>query len=64
MGPMSRNSLATAVLSILAAIALASCGEKPPRPDPERKHPVSNEAPQNPAYERTRNQGEPGRIGN
>jgi predicted small lipoprotein YifL len=52
------------LVSIAAAIALAACDEKPPRPDPERKTRYSNQAPQNPAHERTLNQGEAERIGN
>jgi hypothetical protein len=58
------RTLTSAALSILAALALASCGEKPPRPDPEGHRALSNEMPQHPAYERTRQQGEAERIGN
>ena len=54
--------LMIAVLSIFAATALTSCGEKPPRPDPEGSRGYSNETPQHPAYERTRRQSESTRI--
>ena len=60
---MSRN-LACASISIFAAMALAACGEKAPRVDPEGSRAYSNEAPQHPAYERTLQQGESERIGN
>ena len=60
---MSR-SLINAALSILAAAALASCGEKPPRPDPEGSRAYNNATPQNPAYDRTLKQGESSRMGN
>ena len=60
---MSGKLVGTA-LWILAAAALASCSEKPPRPDPEGKHAHSNAMPQHPAYERTLEQGESERIGN
>jgi len=60
---MSR-SLIHAVLSILAAMALASCSEKAPRADPEGRRGYSNAMPQHPAYERTVEQGESERIGN
>ena len=54
-----------ALAACLAAIvALAACGEKPSRPDPEGHRSYSNEAPQNPAYERTVRQGESERMGN
>lgn len=59
---MSRRLLSTA-LSMIAAGALASCGEKPPRPDPEGTRGYTNEAPQHPAYQRTLKQGESERIG-
>ena len=54
---MTRNLIA-AILSILAAMVLASCGEKAPRSDPEGHRAYSNETPQHPAYERTLKQGE------
>lgn len=57
------RSLFNAVLSILAAMALASCSEKSPRPDPEGHRAYSNATPQHPAYERTVKQGESERIG-
>jgi hypothetical protein len=60
---MSRTLISTA-LSIFAAIALAGCSEKPPRPDPEAGDAYRNEMPQHPVHERTLNQGEPERIGN
>lgn len=60
---MSRTLISTA-LSILAAIALAACSEKPPRPDPEGVHGYGNTMPQHPVYERTVEQGESERIGN
>lgn len=60
---MSRSLLSTA-LSILAAMALSSCSEKPSRADPEGQHGYSNEMPQHPVYERTVEQGESERIGN
>lgn len=60
---MSRTLLSTAI-SILAAMALSSCSEKPPRPDPEGTHGYSNETPQHPVYERTVKQGESERLGN
>jgi hypothetical protein len=56
------HRLINAALSILAAVALASCGEKPPRPDPEGHRAYSNATPQHPAYERTLNQGESERM--
>ena len=59
---MSRTVISTA-LSILAAMALAACNEKPPRPDPEGIHGYSNAMPQHPVYERTENQGESERMG-
>lgn len=59
---MSRRLLNTA-LSMVAAMALASCGEKPPRSDPEGSRGYSNAAPQHPAYQRTLKQGESERIG-
>jgi predicted small lipoprotein YifL len=45
-----------AVLAVALA-ALAACGERPPRSDPDGAHAYSNETPQNPLYERTREQG-------
>jgi len=60
---MSR-SLISAALSIIAAMTLAACSEKPPRPDPEGDRGYSNETQQNPAYERTLKQGESERMGN
>ena len=60
---MSRR-LINVVLSILAAMALASCSEKSPRSDPEGHRAYSNATPQHPAYERTVKQGESERIGN
>ena len=60
---MSRSPIAL-VFSMLAAIALAACSEKPPRADPEKSRAYSNETPQHPAYERTLQQGESERIGN
>ena len=51
-------------LLLLAALALAACGEKPPRADPEGKRGFSNETPQNPAVWRTAQQNESERIGN
>ena len=59
-----RRSLINAVLAVLAAMALASCGEKLPRSDPEGHRAYSNATPQHPAYERTVEQGESERIGN
>ena len=60
---MSR-SLVHAALSLLAAALLASCGDNPPRADPEKnRSPLSNATPQHPAYERTVQQGESERIG-
>jgi hypothetical protein len=59
-----QGRLAVTLISIFAAMALAACGEKPPRADPEGKHGYSNQDPQNPGYGRTLNQGEPERIGN
>jgi hypothetical protein len=58
------RSLINAVLPILAAMALASCGEKAPRSDPEGPRAYSNETPQHPLYERTMEQGESERMGN
>ena len=53
------------VIYALAVLALASCGEKPPRADPEKnRSPLSNATPQHPVYERTVQQGESERIGN
>jgi hypothetical protein len=60
---MSRTLISTA-LSILAAMALAACSEKPPRPDPEAGDAYRNEMPQHPVHERTLNQGETERMGN
>lgn len=61
-----QRSLINAALSILTAMALVSCGEKPPRPDPEGHRSYSNETPESPAYarERTVRQGESERMGN
>jgi hypothetical protein len=59
---MSRSSISIA-LSILAAMTLAACSEKPPRADPEGGDAYRNEMPQHPVHERTRNQGESERIG-
>jgi hypothetical protein len=38
-------------------LALSACGERPPRADPESAHAYTNETPQHPLYERTREQG-------
>ncbi len=57
------RSLINVILSILAAMALASCSEKESRPDPEGHRAYSNEMPQNPIYERTVKQGESQRMG-
>lgn len=46
-----------AAILIVALAALAACGERPPRPDPEGARAYDNETPQNPLYERTREQG-------
>jgi hypothetical protein len=46
------------ILSFLAAMALASCGEKTTRADPEGHRAYTNETPQHPVYERTLMQGE------
>lgn len=51
------------VVATLAAMALAGCGEKAPRADPERHVKRSNDVPQHPAYERTLEQGESERMG-
>jgi len=59
---MSHRSISVA-LSILAAMALAACSEKPPRPDPEGGDAYRNEMPQHPVHQRTLNQGESERIG-
>jgi hypothetical protein len=56
------RSLINAAVSILAAMTLASCGEKPSRPDPEGHRAYSNQTPQHPAYERTLKQGESDRM--
>lgn len=58
------RSLMNAVLSILAAMALAACGEKAPRSDPEGNRGYGNATPQHPVYQRTVQQGESERIGN
>jgi hypothetical protein len=47
------------VLSLLLALALAACGERPPRTDPEVDHAGSAEPGPNPMRERTLKQGEP-----
>ena len=60
---MSRTLISIA-LSIFAALALAACSEKPPRPDPEVGDAYRNETPQHPVHERTLNQGETERMGN
>lgn len=60
---MSRVLINT-VLAIAAAMALASCGERPPRTDPEGRRGITNATPQHPMYERTLEQGEAERIGN
>lgn len=57
------RTLINATLSVLIAMALASCGEKAPRPHPEGHRSYSNATPQHPAYERTLNQGESQRMG-
>jgi hypothetical protein len=51
------RSLINTGLSIVAAMTLASCGEKQSRSDPEGHRAYSNETPQHPAYERTVKQG-------
>jgi hypothetical protein len=56
------RSVVNAALSVLAVMALAACGEKPPRADPEGHRVYSNETPQHPAYERTLKQGESKRM--
>jgi len=61
---MSRSPISAAALSILAAMALAACSEKPPRADPEGDDGYRNETPQHPVHERTLNQGESERMGN
>jgi hypothetical protein len=58
------HTLTRAAISLLIALALAGCSEKPPRPDPEGVHGYSNATPQNALYERTQQQGETERIGN
>lgn len=60
---MSRSSISIAI-SILAAMVLAACSEKPPRLDPEGGDAYSNEMPQHPMHERTLNQGESERMRN
>ena len=57
------RGLIYAVLPVFAAMALASCGEKESRSDPEGPRAYSNETPQHPAYERTVKQGESDRMG-
>jgi predicted small lipoprotein YifL len=42
---------------VAALAALGACGERPPRADPEAVRAYDNETPQNPLYERTREQG-------
>jgi hypothetical protein len=56
-----KSALRLSVL-IVALGVLTACGERPPRADPEGEHAYGNETPQNPLYERTRTQGESGRI--
>lgn len=58
-----RRSVSSAMLSILAAMTLAFCGEKESRADPEGHRAYSNATPQHPAYERTLKQGESERMG-
>ncbi len=57
---MNRNLIPAFV--VLAAFSLAACSERPQRADPEGDRALSNESPQNPAYERTLLQGESRRI--
>ena len=59
---MPRRPIHT-MLAIIAALAVASCNEKPPRADPEVNRTYSNETPQHPAYERTVKQGEVDQMG-
>jgi hypothetical protein len=47
-----------AVIAVVAALALGACNERPDRADPEGPRAWSNDKPQNPLHERTRNQGE------
>ena len=69
--PRSLVNAAVSILTVMALaaclaaiVALAACGEKPPRPDPEGHRSYSNEAPQNPVHGRTLRQGESVRMGN
>jgi len=52
-----------AVIAVVAALALGACSERPERADPEGPRAWRNDQPQNPLYERTRNQGEADRMG-
>ena len=56
--------LAIVIAVVVTVTALAACGERPMRADPERARAYSNESPQSPIRERTLEQGESERMGN
>jgi hypothetical protein len=68
MGAMLKEDLMDTVwhlsAAVLLSLALAGCGEKTPRLDPEGTRAYSNATPQNSLYERTLEQGESERMGN
>lgn len=51
------------LISLLAAMLLPACSEKPPRPDPERAASTNAEKGPNAMAERTLEQGESERMG-
>jgi hypothetical protein len=55
--------LAAVIAVVITVTALAACGERPTRADPERARAYSNDAPQSPLRERTLEQGESERMG-
>jgi hypothetical protein len=57
------SGLLLTVIAVGATLVLGACQERPERADPEGPRAWSNDKPQNPMHERTRNQGESDRMG-